>query len=410
MAFPRRLPHTEPALKEPMAEVTVCIPAHRSKAFIHKTLHSVQEQTFGDIAVHIAVEPADGDETLRACEPFLADRRFTATVNSELLGWDRNIRGLLAGVRSPFFEILPHDDVLHPQYIEALLGRLKENPSASVAYADMHVFGHDAARKSMLLAEGDSVPDRLVSFFLAGAEGVPWRGVARADALAGETFPTNEYMGFAAECEWALHLLLRGRPCRLARPLYFKRSYAPKPTTVSRVWTYGFPRDRLKAALEHHRRSMLDRIRRAAHPAAADPMVILACEAAMLRRYMAFSHGRFPFEEVHLDRARRILGEPGAERRQWLVQVQAVVLLALSRNELALARLDEAERLARASVTADTGQMEGHLHLGSVLLKRGHFHDALECALQAWTLAPHAAPVNQLLRACESQVNEKYST
>lgn len=408
VAFSTHIRYAIPAWKTHMTDVTVCIPAYRSERFIHKTLRSVQEQTFRDIAVHIAIEPA-GEEPLRACEPFLEDRRFTATVNPEVLGWDRNIRGLLAGVTTPFFQVLPHDDVLHPQYIEALVGVLGKNPAASVAYADMHVFGHDTARKSMPLAEGRSVPERIVSFFLAGAEAVPWRGVARAEALAGEQFPTNEHMGFAVECEWALHLLLRGSPCRIARPLYFKRSYEPKPTTVSRVWTYGFSKERLKAALEHHRKSMLDRIHRAARTADANPLAILACEAAMLRRYMAFSHGRFAYEDQRLERANGLLREECVEDPRSLTRIQAMVRLALSRNELVLKHPDEAERLARASIDADSGQWESHVHLGTMLLKRGEFHEALECVMRACKLAPHAAPVNKLLRACEAQVNETYS-
>ena len=52
--------------------VTVCIPAYRSEAFIHNTLRSVLTQTYSDFVVEIAVEPP-AEETLSACGAFLRD-------------------------------------------------------------------------------------------------------------------------------------------------------------------------------------------------------------------------------------------------------------------------------------------------------------------------------------------------
>jgi glycosyltransferase involved in cell wall biosynthesis len=71
----RYYPHDTLAWSDGVSpKVTVCIPAHRSEAFINNTLRSVLAQTYSDFVVEIAVEPP-ASETLTVCEPFLRDDR-----------------------------------------------------------------------------------------------------------------------------------------------------------------------------------------------------------------------------------------------------------------------------------------------------------------------------------------------
>jgi hypothetical protein len=51
--------------------VTVCIPAYRSEAFIHNTLRSVLTQSYSDFVVEIACEPP-AEEILSALRGFAA--------------------------------------------------------------------------------------------------------------------------------------------------------------------------------------------------------------------------------------------------------------------------------------------------------------------------------------------------
>ena len=210
-----------------MAQVTVCIPAYRAERFLTHTLRSIAKQTYRDIGVEIAIEPPAA-ETAKACTPFLHDPCFRVSINDQRLGWAENIAALLARVRTPFFIILPHDDVLHPDYIETLLGAITARPDASVAYADMFCFGDGHFRKSLTIEEGGPF-ERLLSFFLGGAEAVPWRGVTRTTVLdGGATFPSNEFISFAVECEWACHLLRSGAAVRVPRPVVLQAARCPE--------------------------------------------------------------------------------------------------------------------------------------------------------------------------------------
>jgi glycosyltransferase involved in cell wall biosynthesis len=289
-------------------DVTVCIPAYRSEAFIHHTLRSVLAQTYADFVVDVAVEPP-AEETLRACRPFLRDTRVRTTVNSRILGWAGNIRNLLRAVATPYFLILPHDDVLHPEYIATLLAELIRHPQACVAYGDMVCFGHGSYRRSLRLTE-EPVFDRLMTFFLGGAEAVPWRGVTRTSVRDHRDFPTDRYDGFAVECEWALHLLISGAARHVPRPLYFKRIFGPNVLTASRARVLGHSRERLFEALEDHRARMLGLVRQADLPETMRATVELAVEAAMLRRHLGFGMGEFL--PVQIARSEHIMNSTGA--------------------------------------------------------------------------------------------------
>jgi GT2 family glycosyltransferase len=120
--------------------VTVCIPAHRSEAFIHNTLRSVLTQSYSDFVVEIACEPP-AEEILNACGALLRDERVRIIVNPHVLGTGENIKSLLGRVATPYFLILGHDDFLLPDYLTTLLDELIRRPQASVAYSDF-CFGH----------------------------------------------------------------------------------------------------------------------------------------------------------------------------------------------------------------------------------------------------------------------------
>ena len=123
--------------------VTVCIPAYRSETFIHETLRSLFAQTCSDFVVDIAVEPP-AEATVSACAPFLRDDRVRLIVNPQVLGWAENMKSLLRRVATPYFFILPHDDLLEPDYIATLLAELVSRPHASIAYSDIVCFGHQS--------------------------------------------------------------------------------------------------------------------------------------------------------------------------------------------------------------------------------------------------------------------------
>ena len=137
--------------------------------------------------------------------------RFAFIENRVVLGWAGNIDNLICGVDTELYAVLPHDDLWNPHYLSSLVPLLDAEPGAVVAYADMNRFGAAAGPKTVRIDNTD-FSTRLLSFYLEGAEAVPWRGVTRRSALpASAVFPQHEQMSFAVECEYAQKLLCAGK-------------------------------------------------------------------------------------------------------------------------------------------------------------------------------------------------------
>lgn len=386
------------------ANVTICIPAYRSEAFIHETLQSVLAQTYPDFVVDIAVEPP-AEETLDACAPFLRDDRIRATVNPELLGWAENMRSLVRRVATPYFFILPHDDLLQPDYIATLLAELESRPHASIAYSDIACFGHQSFRLRISLTE-EPIFDRLMSYFLGGMEAHPMRALTRASARGDADFPTDRYGGFAVECEWVLHLLLSGAAVHVPRPLYLKRTFGSDRASASQQRLLGRSGEHLIEALEDHRARMLALVRQPDLPIAMRYVVEVAAEAAVLRRHMTFDMGAFlPSQRSradHLLTAAAAIPEPYGKR------IQAMVLAAMSQHSSISGDPNSALDLAVAAVDADPYQWEAVAHLGRLQLKADRSVDALATARRAWAVEPNGRGLRELVADCENAIESAF--
>ncbi|ELS05104.1 glycosyl transferase [Xenococcus sp. PCC 7305] len=396
-----------------MADVTVCIPAYCSQQFIAQTLRSLQQQTYNNFHVKIAIEPTEYSELVwQACEPFLRDKRFEAQENHQVLGWSQNINSLLQKITTPYFAILPHDDIWHPEYLNILLNVLKDRAQASVAYADMFMFGEGQGRKFMPIKQG-SIGERLLSFYLAGAEAVPWRGVTRSEVLASGNFFSHKYCNsFAVECQWAQHLLLKGDAIRVSQPLYFKRKFGTKLDTVSRLWIKSFDTQNKLEALENHRAYMFSGFATApAIDAEEKKIITLVWEIAMLRRFFSFLGNRVPLTHNNLQRLAILNQEVLKTQINSNIrnQMQSRIELIIAKNALASQEYQQAEEHARQSVAQDQMHWEALLFLSRLLLKRNEVHEALAFAAQSAAIAPQCGGVDPLIQKCGDKIKKLYA-
>jgi hypothetical protein len=369
-----------------------------------QTLGSVRAQTFTDFVVDVGLEPDEPAATLEACAPFLEDPRFRVKLNPERLGWDKNVRALLRRVETPYFTILPHDDVMHPEYLASLLAALRDRPEVSVAHSDKVHFGDDIHRKWMEIPDA-AVGRRMLSFFLQGAEGDLWRGVTRSTVLRRE-HPVNDYQGFAVETEWSLHLVQSGLTARVARPLYLKR--VQSSTGVAFGWT-ALGEERLRDALEWHRGRMLGDVREAGLEPEIGGLVTLAAEAAMFKRWVSFTGGHItptPEEEARVEHLIHEARDTGAPEGR---QILAMLLLAQSMFWNDRGDPPRSEELARAATEACPTDWEALLHLAHLLLDRRQPHEALELLLAVSVLSPMTRGVHNLTREAMRQLASIYA-
>ena len=229
--------------------MTVCVPAYQSEDLVSETLASVAGQTHERIRVLVSVD-ASSDRTAEACRAYERDRRFRVFVQPLRLGWVANINFLLERVRSDFFLILPHDDLIAEDYVEALRAAALGVPQAIVAYADAQDFGESSQVRSIPGLDGP-LNERVRTLLVDRWTGGPWRGLTRASVLrAGVRMVDNSFEGFGADALWALTLLCRGPFERVPRGLYRKR-VEPGGRSLVQTWQQRSLEERFARWAEH---------------------------------------------------------------------------------------------------------------------------------------------------------------
>lgn len=204
--------------------ITVCIPAYNAGAFIADTLRSLQAQTFHNFQAMISIDGGDA-ATLEACQPFLKDPRFQVFIQERRLGWVQNTNWLLIRAQHSFVSILPHDDLIHPYYLEELMQHLLGHPECSVVYCDTETFSSEASFQPFYFVQRSlrgSLFERMYGYLTQNFECVGFRSLIRKQALS-ELLENNSFDDFAADTLWLGKLAKQGEHHRLPYPLCKKR-------------------------------------------------------------------------------------------------------------------------------------------------------------------------------------------
>ncbi len=244
-------------------QVTICLPVYRRGRKLRRTLNSIRNQTFQDYVVDIAIEPAEDDEeTLQCCEEFARDdERFVITQNVERLGWGRNIDAILKRIETPYFMVLPHDDALHFECVEHLWNKMAGLEEVSIVFPDIYFF--DAVTGLQVCKERleENRDERLCEYLLDGGAPEFWKGLTRTEALRSECFGSSVDDDFAAEYEWALKVLSRGKAVRESKALYYKRTHTSDSESVSADWVFRMEDDERYQKLKRHLGRILDQLK-----------------------------------------------------------------------------------------------------------------------------------------------------
>jgi tetratricopeptide (TPR) repeat protein len=357
------------------ASVTICIPGYRSAAFIGQTLASLVAQTRDDFRVLLALEPDGATETVEVMRDFLRDPRFGYYVNDERLGYSANVREVLKRVDTPYYAILPHDDMWAAGHLEALLSRLEERPDATAAYGDMYFFNGIAGIRVFPIADAP-LYERLLSFFLDKANGMPWHGVGRSDMLDWP-HPTNEFGGFAVEAVWSMHLAVRGATLRVPGAAYLKRFMPRDSEAVSIGWLH-LSEEAYRQAQESHRSAIFEVLASAKLPSAEMRILDLAAEMAMFDRWVLFSPiGKFDLGRREHERAERILAELDGDRSATALAIVSRVHESLGRYWLRRGRRDVGLQHAQLAAALDPGNGDAQILLANAYLTLERVTDAL---------------------------------
>lgn len=384
-----------------MPKVTLCVPVYRAGAFLRHTLENALGQSHRDVHVRVAIEPP-GEDEVAICEALrAADPRLSYVVNDTVLGWAGNIARLLEGVDSDYFLVLPHDDFLHPDYVAQLMGALEARPDAAVAYGDIQFMdGGFPRRRCQVLEDGEPVR-RLASFWAAGGEAPPWRGLTRRRVLDRGTFPVDAFRGFLVECEWAYRLLCEGPAVRVPRTLYFKRLMRGRSDAATAIRSRPDLETRLLAIEGYRARSLA---LTEATLGEVPPLVRAGIELVVARRRIEQDGGASPERVEAWIAAARDVRIEGADP---IARSLRATLLVLEASRLPSVRGDEALSLLGKALAADETCHAAHLALGQLHLRAGRSFAALTAAARACDLAPWDMAVRDLsIKAEEAFLSE----
>lgn len=202
--------------------VSLCIPTWQAQPFIARTLDFALGQTYAQTDILVSVDRCD-DDTAAICQAYArANPRLHVFTQPERLGWAGNVNFLLDQVRTEFYSLYFHDDVIVPHYVERMLQALRQRPDAVSAHCDM---GHYGATKHV--SHGVDYPDsavrRLAWFLVAPNRGSPLRSLTRSSVLdAGLRLPTDAIDGLWANEPYLMRLLAAGPALHVPETLYLR--------------------------------------------------------------------------------------------------------------------------------------------------------------------------------------------
>lgn len=210
------------------AAVDILTPVYRAEAFLTETLDSILGQQFDDLRLILAVEPSD-DGSAAICRDYARrDRRVDVVENKTRRGFAGNCNFLASRAKAPFAAFAPHDDVMDPAALGAMVSALEANPEAAAVAPAMTGIGPAARTPPESVAfVGDRA--RRCADFLLNQRGNPvYRGLFRVDQDQRKrpSFPAFPPDDFVSDLSWTFQLLQNGEIAVAPGALVAKRYYA----------------------------------------------------------------------------------------------------------------------------------------------------------------------------------------
>ncbi len=235
--------------------VTIGVPVYHGELYLEETLRSIEAQTWREFEVVLSLDgPDPACEAI--CGRFLKDPRFRLSVQPERLGWVGNLNWLMAQVATDFWYFHQQDDLVAPEYLEALLDHARENPAAALVYCDLVPFGRiEAFFSQPHSVRGQTAYMRLMAILHEHFPAFAFRGLTRAAAVrAAGGVSTNDVDNFGVDICWLAAVAREGELLRLPRPLYRKRYHSAN--TESKWWNW--PKEARLRAWSAHCVNMLE--------------------------------------------------------------------------------------------------------------------------------------------------------
>jgi len=118
-------------------KVSVCIPTYNRSTMLREAVESVLLQTFQDFELVISDNASD-DETTEVARSF-NDKRIRHVRNAHNIGHRKNWNRCLTVASGEYMTILPDDDLMMPDNLEAKVDVLANNPEVGLVHSKYHL-------------------------------------------------------------------------------------------------------------------------------------------------------------------------------------------------------------------------------------------------------------------------------
>ncbi|WP_028605623.1 glycosyltransferase family 2 protein [Ottowia thiooxydans] len=205
--------------------VSILVPTYNGAKYIRATLESVQSQTYTNWEV-IVMDDASNDDTIDIVKS-IAEPRIKIFDKNENLGAQGNWNRGLKQISGEYFKLLPQDDLLSTDCLEAQVRVFAEDKdqSISLVFSSRQVIGPNGDSR-MIRGFGSSPSGRIPSKEIvrksirAGGNlvGEPGSGLMRA-ALVNKIGPYSSEFPYVIDLDYWIRALKHGDGFYIARPL-----------------------------------------------------------------------------------------------------------------------------------------------------------------------------------------------
>jgi glycosyltransferase involved in cell wall biosynthesis len=221
----------------PVPVVSVVIPNYNHAPYLRQRIDSVLQQTVQDMEV-ILLDDYSTDGSRAIIESYRAEPRVAIHYNSANSGsvfkqWNKG----MALARGEYVWIAESDDHADPALLETLIGKLRQHPSAGLAFCQSHRVDGDTAALDLPFWYGEESPRWERDFFTRGSEEICRYMIFRntvpnASAvvfrrdLASKAGPADESFRLSADWLFWVRLLEHSDLVYSATPLNYYRFHA----------------------------------------------------------------------------------------------------------------------------------------------------------------------------------------
>jgi len=208
-------------------KLSIGLPVYNGERYLPAALASLVNQTFKDYEL-IIQDNASSDRTQEMCEAFVAtDRRIRYQRNPANLGAAANYNLCLQQARGTYFKWAAHDDVCQPEFLQACIEALDNDPALVLCHSKSEAIDHQGKKLGIYDREPQAMEDqcwqRFAHMILEPHYCIPVFGVMRRNVLE-KTIRHGDWVG--ADRNLLAELALHGK-VKLVSEVLFQRRHHP---------------------------------------------------------------------------------------------------------------------------------------------------------------------------------------